>query len=212
LLILLGKTWIEVINMIYLEIIVALILAAAFFRFYSHKRNTDYQTQLLAHHIDKSDEMKQTLAIGLYMRFRKENEDGNSLSTSYLKQDPIMFESFVAEVIERAKGGSTWVSPPVGDFGVDFEHTTEDGLYLGQVKCKQGDLPFNDIALVHSNMIKRGAIGGYVITTSSFTPAAREYALGLDIELIEGVQLVELWLEGLENAEQEIKSVIPSYV
>jgi restriction system protein len=198
--------------MIYLEILVALILAGAFVKFYSHKTNTDYQTQLLAHHIDKSEEMKKTLAIGLYMRFRKETEEDKCLSTSYLKQDPIMFESFVAEVIERAKGGSTWVSPPTGDFGVDFEHTTEEGLYLGQVKCKQDDLPFNDIALVHSNMIKKGAIGGYVITTSSFTPAAREYAQGLDIELIEGIQLVDLWMKGLENAEQEIKEIIPSYV
>ncbi|MGD6849609.1 restriction endonuclease [Rossellomorea aquimaris] len=200
------------IYLIYLEIIVALILAAAFVKFYSHKKNTDYQTELLAHHIDKSEEMKRTLAMGLYMRFRKESEDEKNLSSSYLKQDPIMFESFVAEIIERAKGGSTWVSPPVGDFGVDFEHTTEDGLYLGQVKCYRGDLPFEAIALIHSNMVKRGAVGGYVITTGAFTPGAREYALGLDVELIEGVQLVELWLKGLENAEEEIKDIIPSYV
>lgn len=198
--------------MIYIEIIVALILAAAFFQFYSHKKKTDYQTQLLAQHIDKSEEMKKTLAIGLYMRFRKEIEEDKVLSSSYLKQDPIMFESFVAEVIERAKGGSTWVSPPTGDFGIDFEHTTEDGLYLGQVKCYRGDLPFEAIALVHSNIVKRDAVGGYVITTGSFTPAAREYAKGLDIELIEGVQLVELWLEGLEYAEQEIREVIPTHI
>jgi restriction system protein len=198
--------------MIYIEIVIALILAAAFFQFYSHKRKTDYQTQLLAQHIDKSKEMKKTLAMGIYMRFRKETEEDKSLSTSYLKQDPLMFESFVAEVIERAKGGSTWVSPPTGDFGIDFEHTTEDGLYLGQVKCYRGDLPFEAIALVHSNIVKRDAVGGYVITTGSFTPAAREYAKGLDIELIEGVQLVELWLEGLEYAEQEIREFIPTHI
>jgi restriction system protein len=198
--------------MIYLEILVALLLAVAFFQLYFHKKKSDYQTQLLAQHIDKSEEMKRTLAMGLYMRFKTETEDDKTLSTSYLKQNPLMFESFVAEVIERAKGGSTWVSPPTGDFGVDFEHTTEDGLYLGQVKCYRGDLPFEAVALVHSNMIKRGAVGGYVITTGSFTSSARKYASGLDIELIEGVQLVELWIKGLENAEQEIKDIIPSYV
>jgi restriction system protein len=198
--------------LIYLEIVVALILAAAFLQFYSHKKKTDYQTQLLAQHIDKSEEMKKTLAMGLYMRFRKETEEDKNLSSSYLKQDPLMFESFVAEVIERAKGGSTWVSPPTGDFGIDFEHTTEDGLYLGQVKCYRGDLPFEAIALVHSNMVKRGAVGGYVITTGSFTPAAREYALGLGVELIEGVQLVELWIEGLQNAEKEISETLPGYI
>lgn len=198
--------------MIYLEILVALILAGAFFQIYSHKKRTNYQTELLIHHINKSEEMKKTLACGLYMRFKKETEEDKGLSSSYLKQDPILFESFVAEVIERAKGGNTWVSPPTGDFGIDFEHTNNDGLFLGQVKCYKGDLPFEAIALVHSNMIKRGAVGGYVITTGSFTSGAREYASDLDIQLIEGVELVELWLQGLENSEQEIKEIIPSYV
>ncbi|MBM7587932.1 restriction system protein [Bacillus pakistanensis] len=198
--------------MIYIEILVALLLAGAFFHFHINKKKTDYQTQLLAQHIDKSEEMKRTLAMGLYLRFKSDTEDVNTLSSSYIKQNPLMFEYFVAEVIERAMGGNTWVSPSSGDFGVDFEHTTEDGLFLGQVKCYKGDLPFDPIALVHSNMVKRGAVGGYVITTGSFTPSAREYAEGLNIELVEGVKLVELWLEGLENAEQEIRDVIPDYI
>ncbi|MGD7025251.1 restriction endonuclease [Rossellomorea vietnamensis] len=198
--------------MIYLEILVALLLAAAFFKFYLHKKNSNYQTQLLVQHIDKSEEMKKTLAMGLYMRFRKETEEDKNISSSYLKQDPLMFESFVAEVFERAKGGSVWVSPSTGDFGIDFEHTTEDGLYLGQVKCYRGDLPFEAIALVHSNMVKRGASGGYVVTTGSFTPKAKEYASGLNIELIEGVNLVDLWLASIEGTEQEIKDIMPEYI
>lgn len=60
-------------------------------------------------------------------------------------------------------------------------------------------------------MVKLGAKAGYVITTSSFTPTARDYAEGLDIELIDGVKLVELWLTSLENAEQEIKKMLPKY-
>ena len=123
-----------------------------------------------------------------------------------------MFEAFVADVINKSKGGTTWVSPSSGDFGVDFEHTTNERLYLGQVKCYQGDLSFESIALIHSNMVKKGAKGGYVITTGAFTSGAKEYADGVDIELIAGVKLVELWLDGLENAEQEIKQIIPEYV
>lgn len=198
--------------MIYVEILFALILFAAFLHFHYTKKNNVYKAALLAQHINSSEEMKKTLAMGLYLRFKKEHEENpDKYSSLYIKQDPWIFESFVSEVIEKSKGGSTWVSPKSGDFGIDFEHKTEDGLFLGQVKCYQGDLPFTPIALVHSNMIKTAAVGGYVITTGSFTSSARKYADGLKIELIDGVKLVELWLEGLENAEQEIKQLVPSY-
>lgn len=151
--------------------------------------------------------------MGLYMRFKTENVDNApTYSSTYIKQDPLMFEHFVADVFEKAKGGSTWVSPSSGDFGVDFEHRTEEGLYLGQVKCYQNDVAFDPIALIHSNMVKMRAKGGYVITTSSFTTAARQYAEGLDIELIDGVKLVELWLSGMVNVEQEIKRLLPEYI
>lgn len=80
-----------------------------------------------------------------------------------------MFEFFVAEVFEKAREGSTWVSPPTGDFGVDFEHVTEEGKYLGQVNCFKVDLAFDCIAIIHSSMVKEGAIAGYIVTTGSFT-------------------------------------------
>ncbi|PLS17615.1 restriction endonuclease [Bacillus sp. M6-12] len=199
--------------MLIFEILLALLLAGSFVHFTLTKRKNNFHTSLLAQHIDTSEEMKRTLAMGLYMRFKKENADSPpNYSSTYIKQDPFMFESFVAEVIQKAKGGSTWVLPASGDFGVDFEHTTNEGLFLGQVKCYQGDLPFDPIALIHSNMIKKGAKGGYVITTGSFTPAAREYAEGLNIELINGVKLVDLWLNGLVNVEQEIKNLSPEYI
>lgn len=45
--------------------------------------------------------MKRTLAMGLYLRFRKEfEEDKNSIKENsiFIKQDPLLFESFVADV------------------------------------------------------------------------------------------------------------------
>ncbi len=191
---------------------IAVVLIAAFIQFQMVKRKTNFKTALLTSHIDSSEEMKRTLAMGLYLRFTNDEINEKGYSSMYIKQDPISFESFVAEVFEKARGGNTWVSPPTGDFGVDFEHDTEEGRYLGQVKCYKGDLPYNPIALIHSNMVKQGAIGGYVVTTGSFTKSAKEYAEGLNIELIDGVKLVEIWLAGLENAEQEIKQVLPEYV
>lgn len=79
-----------------------------------------------------------------------------------------------------------------------LHHFTEEGLYLGQVKAWNADLDFTPIALTHSNMVKQGANGGYIITTSDFTPSARRYAEDLGIELINGIQLVTYWPESME--------------
>lgn len=57
-------------------------------------------------------------------------------------------------------------------------------------------------------MVKRGAIGGYVITTGSFTDSARRYARSLDIELINGVKLVEEWMASFRQEEEGIKKLI----
>lgn len=190
------------------EVLIAFALIAAFIHFQITKRKYNYQTSLLAQHIHTCEELKRTLAMGLYMRFKKEDKENTpNYSSLYILDDPLTFEDFVADLFEKAEGGSTWVSPSSGDFGVDFEHRTKDGLFLGQVKCWGENLSFQPIALVHSNMVKTGADGGYVITTSSFTTAAREYAEGLDIELIDGTQLVDIWIKGLINLEEEIKKL-----
>lgn len=54
---------------------IAVVLIAAFIQFQRVKRQTNYKTSLLASHIDSSLEMKRTLAMGLYLRFRKEYEE-----------------------------------------------------------------------------------------------------------------------------------------
>jgi restriction system protein len=198
-----------VVRMFYMEIVVAILLTMAFIKYFWTKKEDQYQTSLLASHIESSNELKKTLAMGLYLRFRKETEENSpNYSEIYIKQDPIQFEKFAAEIVEQTRGGSTWVTPSTGDFGVDFEHETEKGLFLGQVKCHQGDLPFDPIALIHSNIVKRGAAGGYVITTGGFTPAAYEYAKGLNVELIDGVKLVESWLSSLSKEEKEMKEIL----
>lgn len=198
--------------MLAIELIAGIMLVIAFIHYLYTKRNNEYKVSLVVNHLNSSDEIKKTLAMGLYLRFKKENVDAPKYSSTYIKQDPLQFERFVADIFEKAKGGSTWVSRASGDFGVDFDHTLNDELYLGQVKCYQGDLSFEPIALVHSNMVKRNAKGGYVVTTGSFTPAARSYAKGLNIELIDGVRLVDIWLASVNNAEQEIRKITPEFI
>lgn len=58
-------------------------------------------------------------------------------------------------------------------------------------------------------MVKQGAVGGYVVTTSEFTSNARNYAEGLDIDLINGTQLVELWMEHLETKSERVMVLNP---
>ncbi|MGP7819775.1 restriction endonuclease [Niallia sp. 01092] len=197
--------------MFYIELIAAILIVSAFIHYFLTKRHDNYKLSLITSQIDASEEIKKTLAMGVYLRFKKEEEQAKKFSINYIKESPIEFELFAASILEKTKGGSTWVSPASGDFGVDFEHTVNGELFLGQVKCCQGDLSFEPIALIHSNIIKRNAKGGYVITTGSFTSSAKEYAKELNIELIDGVRLVELWITSLSNAEQEIKKMTPEY-
>ncbi|MGO4732124.1 restriction endonuclease [Paenibacillus sp. 2KB_22] len=150
------------------------------------------------------EDMKETLRIGLYNRFKRDLEEDK-------EENPLMFEHFVKEIMSSVRGGVTYVTKSSGDFGIDIEEQTEEGLYLGQVKCynDMNMVGFGPIAIIHSQMVKQNAVGGYVITTSDFTNNARNYAEGLDIELINGTQLVELWLEHLETKNERVAALIP---
>lgn len=192
--------------MLFLELVIGIILLAAFLHFRYTKRDNKIQNAFIDQILESTEEMKKTLAMGIYLRFKQERDESPvKYSSIYLKEGPIYFETFVAEIIKSSRGGSVWVSPASNDQGVDFEHTTEEGLYLGQVKCYQGDLSYESIALIHSNMVKTGAIGGYVITTGSFTENARKYGQNLDIELIDGIMLVEEWIASIRKSEEDLK-------
>src|SRR5699024_4926372 len=165
--------------MIIFESILAIILIVSFIHFRLTKQKNTYQTSLIAQHVNLREEMKKTLVIGLYIRFKSESAENHSTySSNFIKEDPLMYEHVIADLFREKRGGSSWVSPSIEYFGVDFEHRTEEGLFLGQVKCSRKDIPFDPIALIHSNIEKADAKGGYVITTSSFTSAAKQYAKG----------------------------------
>ncbi|MFD0620351.1 restriction endonuclease [Paenibacillus sp. GCM10027629] len=150
------------------------------------------------------EDMKETLRIGLYNRFKRDLEQQN-------EEDPLLFEHFVADIMTSVRGGNTYVTRSSGDFGIDIEEQADRGLYLGQVKCynDQNLVGFAPIAIVHSQMMKQSAVGGYVVTTSKFTSNAYTYAKGLNIELIDGNQLVELWLQHLEVKRESIAGLNP---
>lgn len=186
-------------------IIALLILANAALLIYMKKKN-DEEEALLIEKLESTTELKRTMAMGLYYRFnfpRTEDSDGNKIfekSTDFfIKQLPHEFEDFAASIIHKKFGGDIFVTSITKDYGIDFEHNTDEGLFLAQVKAWREDLPYNPIAILHSNMVKRGAVGGYLITTGGFSRAAQDYAEDLNIKLIDGVMLVEYWLDSMNN-------------
>ncbi len=194
-----------------MEILVLMLLLVIGGLVWYIKQRNEQEAALIARKIESSVELKRTMAMGLYYRFNfpkvKNEKQENVFEKStnlFIKQVPFEFEEFVAEIMKSKYGGSVITTSKSGDFGVDFEQEREDGLYLGQAKAKKHDLDFSPIALVHSNMIKQGAKGGYVITTSDFTPSAKKYAENLNIELINGEELVTYWLESMDSKVYEL--------
>ncbi|WP_254901161.1 restriction endonuclease [Tuberibacillus sp. Marseille-P3662] len=174
------------------------------------KRKIDEAEIQLADDIRQQMKLKQTLAMGLYYRFnfpKEINHDGDEafqVSTDlFLKQEPHEFEDFVANIMEQRFGGEAYLTPRTGDFGVDIEHHRDGELYLGQVKCQQRDVDYRPIAILHSNMVKSGANRGFIVTTSAFNKRARDYADSLDIDLIDGLGLIDFWLEKYEDDRNE---------
>lgn len=185
-----------------------LVLNFIFFHMYSSQKKTieNYRDNALEA-ITTHEDMKETLRIGLYHRYKRDLEEDKV-------ENPLLFEHFVAEIMTSVRGGSTYVTKGSGDYGVDIEEETDAGLYLGQVKCYNDYNPvsFDPIAIIHSQMVKQGAVGGYVITTGKFTANAYNYANGLNIDLIDGNQLVELWLEHLDSKRELVSEfkIVPA--
>ncbi|GAE28392.1 5-methylcytosine-specific restriction enzyme MRR [Halalkalibacter wakoensis JCM 9140] len=188
---------------------IAITLGSIFHSLRLKSKHNDF-ADLLLDQIEQDLELRKTLAMGLYLRFAKGVDRNIPHGQSFIKEEPDQFEHFVADIIEAKFGGDMFVSKASGDYGVNFENRREEGLYLGQALCTAEDVTYESVALIHSNMNKWGAVGGYVITTAGFTEKAINYADGLGIELINGVELVTMWLETFEEDTAYLKNLSPS--
>lgn len=171
-------------------VIILVLIGLVYFQW--RKNRGQYEEEVFKKNV-VADEFKKTIALGLYQRFCKEIEE-KKYSSTFLKSDPLDFEHFIADVLKHRYGFEAFVTKSSGDFGVDIEHGIGDGKVLGQVKCYREDMGFEPIAILHSNMIKQNASKGYVVSTAGFNENARSYAEGLNIDLINGMELVELWI------------------
>lgn len=108
------------------------------------------------------------------------------------------FEDLVARIL-RAKGFTTQVTQPTSDGGVDVIAQREEPLLRGKyvVQCKNWRNPVGVGAVrdLYGVVTHERASKGILITTSSFTQAAVEFANGKPLELIDGEQWNELLRE-----------------
>ena len=138
---------------------------------------------------------------GIYHRFKEEHVSigrGNKQVKRISKEEnPILFEEFVARIMENILGERAVVTPPSGDWGVDIIHTLPNrDVYLVQVKCCKldKDIRFDPLAVLHSNIITCKAHGAYFDTTSNYSPQAKQFAEEQGIKLINGYELAQFWM------------------
>lgn len=118
---------------------------------------------------------------------RARGEVGGLLDMSWREFESLVAEAFSQQgyqVKENRNAGS--------DGGVDLvlSKGTEDFL----VQCKQWRAQKVGVEIVrelYGLMAARGATGGYVVTAGNFTEAARAFAEGRNIFLVDGQQLVD---------------------
>src|SRR5438105_2212079 len=100
----------------------------------------------------------------------------------------------VATELFRLKGFTITENkrPDLADGGVDFEAAKAGNTWLVQVKHWRMDVTVKEARELWGLVASEGAAGGILIGTSGFTMAAREFAEGKDLTLIDGPEFVRL--------------------
>ncbi len=183
-------------------ILLLLLLAGVVYTLYwsrEYRKQTAFLSDLTDELMHSNKDIKNTLLIGLYNRFKCGEGEEN----------PYDFEKFVASLLEKYHSGSAYVTAKSNDYGIDIELKRDKDLYLGQVKCQNEKVDFKPIAIIHSQMVKQKSKGGFVVTTSDFTQSAHQYAEGLNIELINGPKLIDIWASTLQQEKEKTAKLIP---
>ncbi len=106
---------------------------------------------------------------------------------------PAEFEEYVAQRIFARQGYGVLNTPDVKDGGIDIVVTDAHGR-RALVQCKLYRNPVGEpiVRDLYGVLIHDGAYMAYLVTNSSISSAARRWAVGKPIGLIDGTQLVEL--------------------
>jgi restriction system protein len=107
------------------------------------------------------------------------------------------FEQLVGESFRRQGFSVKETGGRGADGGVDLE--LRKGTELHLVQCKQWKalkVGVDVVRELYGVMAARGAAAGYVVTSGSFTDAARAFADGRNVSLIDGVKLQAMLNDG----------------
>ncbi len=106
---------------------------------------------------------------------------------------PSEFEAYVAQRIFARQGYAVVNTPDVKDGGIDIILTDVQGA-TAVVQCKRyrGTVGEEVVRDLYGTMLHSGATQGFLVTTGNISLAARRWAVGKPLELIDGTRLVEL--------------------
>ena len=111
------------------------------------------------------------------------------------------FELLVGESFRLQGYSVTEQSGTIPDGGVDLMLRKGSEIFL--VQCKQWKAYKVGVEVVrelYGVMAARGAAGGFVVTSGTFTPDAQKFAAGLNVKLIDGPKLFGL----IQQAKQSL--------
>jgi len=106
---------------------------------------------------------------------------------------PSQFEEYVAQRLFARQGYTVENTPDVRDGGVDILVTDGRGR-RAVVQCKryQSTVGESVVRDLYGTMLHHGAAMGYLVTTSTISDAARRWAAGKPLHLIDGQELERL--------------------
>jgi hypothetical protein len=121
------------------------------------------------------------------------------------------FEAVCAKMLEE-RGFQVATTKATADGGVDIvavsDRPFQKGTYL--VQCKDWTGPVGEPVLreLYGLVVAERAVKGVIVTSSCFTDKAREFALGKQLELVDGEQLREL-VPGLTFEKPQLPRAAP---
>jgi restriction system protein len=179
-----------------------LVIGLGFWVFYLHTSRVNQlhnEMSKLGQVVAVHDDVRKILLAGVFQRFR--GEEGKSTDT------PEEFEKFVAKVLQQYHGGETEIAAERHNGGVDIVHHLNDSVYLGQVVCAapRQKVGYEPVAVLHSQIVRTRATGGFFISTSSFSAEAVDYAQDVGIELVDGERFLDMWIETVRTTEERIE-------
>lgn len=133
-----------------------------------------------------------------WLRSRQQTGAGADQETGVLSVDKLQllspegFERYVAGLF-RQKGYTVVLRGSSGDLGVDLELTGPHGR-RAIVQCKryQHTIGAEIVRELYGTLMHEGVMWGFLVTTADISDAAREWATGKPLTLIDGVTLVEV--------------------